>query len=600
LQDDYVEQLQSPSIEDLGSQTEYDSDQVKDEIKPKYSIIDETDRKCKINSPHSLTSRYIKEEKGSSLSMKIKEESKSEDEDASIDNTRNGIKSENEKIKTHKSEVKPIIQIKSVSHSCINEMPKVEKKPVKIEEIRTGTVEIIDQNEQDLETDDLSSPIAAMESDAELKQRVAELRLEFGGDIAGLSMLNNDTEKSQDQSDLIQIKCEDERFDDNTSIDEFDVEAQMKKITGDDGDDYKEKVETGSERDKSMDGIEGLMESSKEDSESDTEERDIDDFKECSEIYEKSCAKVEVVETVEERVFKEFECKNKSLSIEEEFEAIKQKQKLVEDNIKAQIEQTNLTDKESLDSIERDLECSQNMIIAKEMNRYQDDESIKQDYKSTSIITPEESMMELDSMELPTEEISEEPAKFFPSIPPLSERIRKKTDSNPAVKSRLKIEASIIESSLDMEIVEDTENGKEKKMLSTALRELLEAKIESESEPITEIVNTNAIENKMNVNSEMNSIEESLSKETPDPCIVPPPVVNQQIRKEVVPPVKKEGPSIHEPKRLKDPRTVVPNKMPTPSPSKIEGPPPVKRKVTYLRTSLHFSNTLLLNLFQNG
>ena len=578
LQDDFVEHMPSPSIEDHGFQNEYNFDQVvKDEVKSTFTINQDTSEKCKANNPAVLTFALNKDKMQPFLAIKIKEESKSEDEDISIDVVQNCIKPEYKDIRTEsKSELSSFITIKTEPNSSRSETSEIARKPIKIEDIvEKGTVEIVDQNEQDLEADDFSSPIATMESDAELKKRVAELRLEFGGAIAALSNFDSEIEKSfENQTEAVQVKCEE-----HNSIDEFDVEAQMKKITGDDGDDYKEKVDTSSEKDKSMDGIEGLMESSKEDSESDFDHRTFEQSKGHKKNFEKS----KFFDNGEERVFKEFECKNRDLPIEKEFEMIRQSVVLIEEDMKTQMEQSNLTDKESLDSIERELERARN-VSTKQSDHLADNKSLNEDCKSTSIITPEESMMELDSMELPSEDLPDESAKVFPSIPPLSERIRKKVDFNPIPKSRLEIEASIIESSLDLENVGDAENGEEKKMLSTALRELLEAKIEPDEKPILKIVNKNLVENKISDKPHIKPVEEALIEETRKPSTTSLPIV-EQFNKEIVSIVTTEKASHPESKRLKDPRTVVPNKMPVPSPPKVEGPPPIKRKVNSMLSS---------------
>ena len=145
------------------------------------------------------------------------------------------------------------------------------------ENIDKVDLETADENGQDTEIEEINSPLAAMESETILKQRVADMKLEFSSDL--------------NQKLVEDLKCENERMDDksdgDSDFDEFDVEAQMKKITGDDGDDYKEKMDTCSERDKSMDGLEGLMDSSKEDSDSD--DKEMEDS---------------VEESVEERAFK--------------------------------------------------------------------------------------------------------------------------------------------------------------------------------------------------------------------------------------------------------------------------------------------------------
>lgn len=137
--------------------------------------------------------------------------------------------------------------------------------------------------QNDDEMDAFSSPMRESSSEGILKQRVANMRLEFNANVQ-----------------KVESKCEVEKMDDKSDVefdfDEFDVEAQMKKITGDDGDDYKEKVDTSSEKDKSMDGLEGLMDSSKEDSDSELE-KEVEDFKSAETLQTPQ-------ETVEERAFK--------------------------------------------------------------------------------------------------------------------------------------------------------------------------------------------------------------------------------------------------------------------------------------------------------
>lgn len=380
-------------------------------------------------------------------------------------------------------------------------------------EIEKGTVEIVDQNEADTEMEDFSSPIAVMESDAILKQRVAEMRLEFGGSISEMVKVEDD--KCDDDKQSEDVKCE-VKSDDNMSIDEFDVEAQMKKITGDDGNDYKEKVDTSSEKDKSMDGIEGLMESSKEDSES--EDKEMDDVK-----YEPSFKSFNL--SHEEKLFKEFESKAES-------------------------------------------ECTIENSI-KEIEQSQESQKIEQ--PSAFITSSEESIFESASSNMDTESIAE-PPKIFHSIPPLSERIRKKTEATNAPKSQLNFEAAIIESSINMETDDESKNGEQKSMLSTALRELLEAKLDDltpddAKEEIVEENNAPYIESKSEILEQNIEIQESVLKPSP-----------QNVNEEEVAIKEEETTPPKEVKRLKDPRTVVPNTMPAPA-FKPEGIAPVKRKV---------------------
>lgn len=393
-------------------------------------------------------------------------------------------------------------------------MKKEEQLEVEVEvEVEKGTVEIVDQHEGDTEMEDLSSPIGTMESDAILKQRVAEMRLEFGGGMAEMEDDRSDDERKPDTP-----KCE-AKSDDNMSIDEFDVEAQMKKITGDDGDDYKEKVDTSSEKDKSMDGIEGLMESSKEDSES--EDKEMDDLK-----YEQSFKPFSIDH--EERLFKEFESKPEEDDV-------------AEDSMK---------------------------------EAEQGEESQKAEQPSAFVASEEESIFESASSNMDTESIAE-PPKIFHSIPPLSERIRKKTEVTNSSKSQLNFEAAIIESTIDIDIdldsVDGSKNGEQKSMLSTALRELLEAKLddltpEEVKEDTTDDNSTPYTEPKSEISEQNMEIQETVIR-----------TALQEVHSDEA--TAKEDEAVpKEVKRLKDPRTVVPNNMPAPA-FKPEATAPVKRKV---------------------
>ena len=174
----------------------------------------------------------------------------------------------------------------------------------------------------------------------------------------------------------------------------------------------------------------------------------------------------------------------------------------------------------------------------------------------------DESMMESNSSNM--EEI--EPQKLFPSIPPLSERIRKKPESTPIPKSHLEIEASIIESSIEIE-AELRNNGEERSTLSTALRELLEAKIEEEPVEMIKIETENELSPALEVNQEKPEEKEEILK------ISESSTNNIQDIPTETPPIK-VTPSPKDVIRLKDPRTCVPKDIST---QKMETP--IKRKV---------------------
>ncbi|XP_076180605.1 SET domain-containing protein upSET isoform X2 [Ptiloglossa arizonensis] len=509
--DDFIEHLQSPLIEQ-NDERNLETESVKQEVNSHERVNPDENlrQKFPINIPQDFHMKSLKKEEPTEITqidtpfvkedenVEVKEESKNEmDCDSSMH-----------------LDSKPFIkeELRSVESDMIDHQRDKIKKEYSIKEelleIEKGTVEIIDQNEGDTEMEDLSSPIAAMESDAILKQRVAEMRLEFGGSIADM-----ENDKSDDEGKSDNAKC-DVKSDDNMSIDEFDVEAQMKKITGDDGNDYKEKIDTSSEKDKSMDGIEGLMESSKEDSES--EDKEMDDIK-----YEPSFKSFNI--NHEERLFKEFESKPEP------------------------------------DDVLEDKEVEQSQ------------ESHKTEQPSVFVASSEESIFESASSNMDTESIAE-PPKIFHSIPPLSERIRKKTEVTNISKSQLNFEAAIIESTIDIESTDESKNGEQKSMLSTALRELLEAKLddltpEEAKEEITDENSTSYTEPKSETSEQSVDIQDSVLRTVPQEV----PIEDVPIKEEEVPP--------KEIKRLKDPRTVVPNNMPAPA-FKPEAIAPVKRKLS--------------------
>lgn len=413
--------------------------------------------------------------------------------------------------------------------------PDIKKESFAKEEIVTkGTVEIIDQNEPDTEMEDFSSPIATIEPDAILKQRVVEMQLEFGGGIAEIvNIASSENEKSNDEKTPSEVAAKYQevvdKSDDNASIDEFDVEAQMKKITGDDGNDYQEKIDTSSEKDKSMDGIEGLMESSKEDS--DSEDKDVDDDKYC------------------ESSFKLFDISHEEIPFKES-----------DTKPDTKPEQIIVTEDDT-----KEMDKSMNDEPAKEVS--------KTEQSAVFVALSEESIFETTPTNMDAESIAD-PPKIFHSIPPLSERIRKKADSSSTTKTpKMDFEAAIIESSISMDAVDGSKNGEQKSMLSTALRELLEAKLDDV--PTAEVMK-NDIDNEINASPQVIQPKSDSSEHSLD--TVQDSASTQEAPKPEETPAKEEETKPKEIKRLKDPRTVVPNSMPAPA-FKSDAPPPVKRKV---------------------
>ncbi|XP_036149895.1 uncharacterized protein LOC105839571 isoform X2 [Monomorium pharaonis] len=531
--DDYTDHVQSPIVEQTDEKY-YDSESVKEEIKMDGRSIDKPIAREKLSIDIFPQTEFC-----------IKREEKTECSDIKME-----VSSEmhTESVTTKKEKISPKWEEDDTKSECnytqlnqkliekIREAIKKEEN-VKEEIVTKGTVEIIDQNEPDTEMEEFSSPIATIEPDAILKQRVVEMQLEFGGAIAEIvNIVSSENDKSNDEKKSSEAiaKCQEtvEKSDDNVSIDEFDVEAQMKKITGDDGNDYQEKIDANSEKDKmdGMDGIEGLMESSKEDS--DSEDKDMDDDKYC----ESSFKLFDI--SREETPFKESDIKPDT----------KPEQIIVaEDDAKESDEGTNDE-------------------LTKEVS--------KPEQSSTLIALSEESIFESPSTNVDAESVTDSP-KIFHSIPPLSERIRKKTvDPSATPKTpKMDFEAAIIESTISIDDGDGSKNG-EQKILSTALRELLEAKLDDE--PAAKVMK-NEIDSEINAPSQVIQPKSDSSEHSLD--TVQDSVSTQETLKPEEIPVKEEETKPKEIKRLKDPRTVVPNSMPAPA-FKSDALPPVKRKLS--------------------
>jgi len=538
LQDDYAERAQSPFVEQ-NDEVHYESESVKEEVNADGRPVDSDEsvvrKKISVDT-FSQSDFYVtcNEEKCSDFSdiVKAKISPVMSAESATIKEEKVFPKWEKGDIKTecNYSSLDPKIfaKIQKVVESGVSFSDLNLKKEPFMKKEEQGTVEIIHHNISHTEIEGYPSP---MEPDEILEQRVAELQLEFGGiDEISLNVASDENKKSENKSSETVAKCQEivvEKSDDNASIDEFDVEAQMKKITGDDGNDYQEKIDTSSEKDKSMDGIEGLMESSKEDS--DSEDKDMDDDKYC------------------ESSFKLFDIKHEEAPFNE-----------LDGKPDVKSEQVSLMEDDVKETIKEDA----------------NDEASKEAPKtesSTFTALSEESIFESTSSNA---ESVLDPPKIFHSIPPLSERIRKKADPAAAPKApKMDFEAAIIESTITMDTVEESTNGEEKSMLSTALRELLEAKLEDEPEVIK-----NDIDNEISASSQVAQPKSDISPER-SLDVVQDSSTAQEAPKPEEAPVKEEETKPKEIKRLKDPRTVVPNNMPAPPAFKPDALPPVKRKV---------------------
>jgi len=536
--------VQSPIVEQI-DERHYDLESMKEEIKMDDRLIDSDKPVAREKLSIDIFPQsefYMKRERKTECSDVVKTEVSSEMdiENVTTKTERVSPKWEGDDIKSEcnydQLNQKLIEKIREVVETTVSFSNFDIKKEsfVKEEIVTKGTVEIIDQNEPDTEMEGFSSPIATIEPDAILKQRVVEMQLEFGGGIAEIVNIASENEKSNDEkkSSEAAAKYQEiaEKSDDNTSIDEFDVEAQMKKITGDDGNDYQEKIDTSSEKDKSMDEIEGLgMESSKEDS--DSEDKDVDDDKYC----ESSFKLFDI--SHEETPFKELDTKPNTKS----------------EQIIVTEDDTKETDKSTNDE------------PAKEVSKTEE--------SSAFTTLSEESIFESTSTNMDAESIAD-PPKIFHSIPPLSERIRKKADPSTTPKTpKMDFEAAIIESTISMDAVDGSKNGEQKSMLSTALRELLEAKLDDE--PTAEVMK-NDIDSEINVSSQVIQPKSDSSEHSLD--TIQDSALTQEAPKPEETPVKEEETKPKEIKRLKDPRTVVPNSMPAPA-FKPDALPPVKRKV---------------------
>lgn len=539
--DDYTEHVQSPIVEQT-DERHYDSESVKEEIKVDDGSTDSD--KPVVREKLSIdifpqSEFYIKCEGKTESSDVIKTEESSEMDVDSVTTKKEKVspKWEGESECNYDQLNKKIIEKirEAVENRVSFSKLDIKKEPFAKEEIvAKGTVEIIDQNEPDTEMEGFSSPVATIEPDAILKQRVVEMQLEFGGIAELVSIASNEKSNDEKKSPEAAARCQEaaERSDDNASIDEFDVEAQMKKITGDDGnDDYQEKIDTNSEKDKSMDGIEGLMESSKEDS--DSEDKDVDDDKYC----ESSFKLFDI--NHEETTFKESDTKPDT----------KPEQIIVaEDGTK-------------------ETDVGTNDEPAREVSKAEEPSAFAA--LSEESIFPEPATTNMDA------ESVADPPKIFHSIPPLSERIRKKADPSAVPKTpKMDFEAAIIESTISMDAVDGSKNGEQKSMLSTALRELLEAKLDDE--PTAEVMK-NDIDNEINASPQVIEPKSDSSEHSLD--TVQDSASIQEAPKPEETPAKEEETKPKEIKRLKDPRTVVPNSMPAPA-FKPDALPPAKRKLS--------------------
>lgn len=463
------------------------------------------------------------------------------------------------------------------------------KKEISTDIIERGGVEIV--NETKMEMDN-----------CEVRQKISEIR--FGVDKTPATSVKVDSNN-----------CQQFKLESNASIDEFDVEAQMKMITGDDGDDYKEKIDTSSEKDKSMDGIEGLMDSSKEDS--DSEDQNLEDLNDVSmesdskvleeRMFEEFEKKEEV--QVEKRPFKEFETKPAEASPKRSSTPEVQQcfaSETITDEVKNRIfaeleEKFDNKIEESVPSVsEAKSDC-----LAKEITEPKQNDLDKRD--NTESLSKESQLLSIE-LEMEVEQ-AREPEPIVAPILPLSERIKRKTDT-PAKKKKLPIEAAIIESSIALgECGEISMNGDDRTIVSNAFKELLEGELDTTTpcEPAKEetLDNSEAFKELLECNLEANpcevvaeqtvELEEEIAvkhdqledkveiveqqpvKVTEIEAKIEPTVAVEEAPKK--PPVVKE--SVKDPRLCKDPRKATPKELSAPNAMK-PAPAPIKRKVSTL------------------
>lgn len=298
FQDEFVDRLNSPTLDESRISQDYDSEPLKDfvtttTVAAAVSATQQTisyEPECKIKIDNSM-SPIIKNEVNLEEKLKfelistsvmeniVKPEKLDVEDDCKSETPMDvtDCKDESFELKCETSDIE-----RNEENNDLNEIEKNDCENNQQESV-VNKLDVEMECQNDDEMDAFSSPMRESSSEGILKQRVANMRLEFNANVQ-----------------KVESKCEVEKMDDKSDVefdfDEFDVEAQMKKITGDDGDDYKEKVDTSSEKDKSMDGLEGLMDSSKEDSDSELE-KEVEDFKSAETLQTPQ-------ETVEERAFK--------------------------------------------------------------------------------------------------------------------------------------------------------------------------------------------------------------------------------------------------------------------------------------------------------
>ncbi|KAF7995176.1 hypothetical protein HCN44_004648 [Aphidius gifuensis] len=414
------------------------------------------------------------------------------------------------------------------------------------------------------------------------------------------SEINNLNDEKNNTNDLLSITNNDQM-----SIDEFDVEAQMKKITGDDSNDFictKEKMEISLEKSKeSFDGIEGLMESPKEDSGSedkdeDEEEKYNNNIEVDDEEEEEEEKEIEKINNINEEKNNDIEDENLLKLTNKNDEKKEEEERAFKEIEKMSFTLNNDDDNTTTTPTTTDFINENNKTEQLNVNAT----TAAAATTSTACSISEESMFDSIS-NLDCESVTDPPPEIFQSIPPLSERIRKKKTTNTSSK-KLDFEASIIESTLDIDSSEITENGElNNTELSAALRQLLESKIDEET-PLpppttttnmivdeTEILSVNKPPPDDDYNATINEIQQQISSTSSNVQSSLPPPPPSSIPSTPSTPLTSLQSTNNEIKRLKDPRRAVPHERPA-----CETPAPIKRKLSiteYRKRKQQSSNT---------
>lgn len=361
-------------------------------------------------------------------------------------------------------------------------------------------------------------------------------------DCVSESKVKIDVEPHKELSNIEHLEANERRKEHNTFTDEFDVEAQIKKITGDEGDDsfiLQKSIDKSFEK---VDGIKDLIESSKEDSDSEKDEKDY----EKSEKNKFICASQDVTEDYKEIInIHEQSLKDTTSVLDKPVKLIQQPEKFIN---KAQISIKN---------------CSQN----DPRHRFK---LTLCNFEEVFTAYSEESTKKI-SNKISAQKCDKNSMEYFSAIPPLSERIKKRTDSTLNLKSKMEIEASKIESSIDFELNKIDTNYKDKKLVSSALSDFSKSKILQDQKFINEMKRQNELEKqkspsptfhqeKKKITGGQSSCQNEFLPAGDSSESFTEKNIISDVESKIKPHSNTDFFSL-EPQKLKDPRTAVPNKL---------------------------------------